>query len=60
VHDSATAAAKMLTDLSGSKFTVDYRAPQTADVVMQNHILENSISTKPDGITIDFLHSNSS
>jgi ribose transport system substrate-binding protein len=55
VHDGATEAAKMLTDLTGSKVTIDYRAPQTADVVMQNQILESSISTKPDGITIDLL-----
>ena len=55
VHDGATEAAKMLTDLTGSKITIDYRAPQTADVVMQNQILESSIATKPDGITIDLL-----
>lgn len=55
VNDGAKEAAKMLTDLTKVNVIVDYRAPQTADVVVQNQILESSISTKPDGITLDLL-----
>ena len=44
----------MIEDQTGSKVSIDYRAPQSADVVMQNEILERSIATKPDGIAIDF------
>ena len=40
---------------TGSKFEIEYRAPQRADVVEQNQILESTIATHPDGITIDLL-----
>ena len=55
VNDGAKDAAKMLTDLTKTNVVVDYRAPQTADVVVQNQILESAISTKPDGLTLDLL-----
>src|SRR5437016_4284627 len=55
VNDGAKEAAKMLTDQTKINVVVDYRAPQTADVVVQNQILESAISTKPDGITLDLL-----
>lgn len=55
VNEGAKKAAKMIEDQTGSKVNVDYRAPQSADVVVQNEILERSIATKPDGIAIDLL-----
>jgi ribose transport system substrate-binding protein len=55
VNEGAKKAAKMIEDQTGSKVSIDYRAPQSADVVMQNEILERSIATKPDGIAIDLL-----
>ena len=48
----------MIEDQTGSKVSIDYRAPQSADVVMQNAILERSIATKPDGIAVDPLDGN--
>jgi ribose transport system substrate-binding protein len=55
VHQGADAAAKMIEQQTGSKVTIEYRAPQKADVVEQNQILERAIATRPDGITIDLL-----
>ncbi len=55
VNNGAHAAAEMLSKLTGSKITVDYRAPQAADVVQQNDIIERAISTHPDGIMVDLL-----
>ncbi len=55
VHEGALDAAKMLEEWTGSKFEIEYRAPQKADVVEQNQILESTIATHPDGITIDLL-----
>ncbi|BDG01298.1 substrate-binding domain-containing protein [Anaeromyxobacter oryzae] len=55
VHEGARAAAKMLEQQTGAKVTIEYRAPQKADVVEQNQILERAIATRPDGITIDLL-----
>jgi ABC-type sugar transport system substrate-binding protein len=55
VNEGAKKAAKMIEDQTGSKVSIDYRAPQSADVVMQNEILERSIATKPDGIAVDLL-----
>ena len=40
VNEGAKKAAKMIEDQTGSKVSIDYRAPQSADVVMQNEILE--------------------
>ena len=55
VNEGAMEAAEMLTKATGTKFTIDYRAPQTADVVTQNEILERAIATRPSGIAIDLL-----
>jgi ribose transport system substrate-binding protein len=55
VNDGAKDAAKMLTNLTKTNVVIDYRAPQTADVVVQNQILESAIATKPDGLTLDLL-----
>ncbi len=55
VNEGAKEAAVILSKQTGKKFTIDYRAPQTADVVTQNEILERAIATKPTGIAIDLL-----
>jgi ribose transport system substrate-binding protein len=55
VNNGAKAAAKMIESVTGSKVTIDYQAPQKADVVEQNQILERAIATKPDGIIVDLL-----
>lgn len=55
VNQGAEAQAKLLSEQTGSKFRIDYRAPSKADVVMQNTILEQAAATRPDGIAIDLL-----
>jgi ribose transport system substrate-binding protein len=55
VVDGAKAQAKLLEQMTGAKFVIDYRAPSKADVVLQNNILEQAAATKPDGITLDLL-----
>jgi ribose transport system substrate-binding protein len=55
VHEGAQRAGKMIEQQTGAKVTIEYRAPQKADVVEQNQILERAIATRPDGITIDLL-----
>ena len=55
VNDGAKAAADNLSHLTGRKVSVDYAAPQTADVAAQNDIIERSIATHPAGILLDPL-----
>lgn len=55
VNDGAKAAAEMITKATGRKVTVEYRAPQKADVIEQNDIISRAIATKPDGIFVDLL-----
>jgi len=55
VHDGANDAAAYLKKTAGANVKVDYLAPQQANVVEQNQILEQAIATHPDGIAIDFL-----
>jgi ribose transport system substrate-binding protein len=55
VNEGAKKAAAMIEQQTGSKVSIDYRAPQSADVVVQNEILERSISTNPSGIALDLL-----
>ena len=55
VNDGAKQAAAVIEAQTGSKVQIDYSAPQQADVVQQNQIVESSISTRPDGIAIDLL-----
>ncbi len=55
VNNGAQSAAAMLSKATGAKITIEYRAPQTADVVEQNDIIERAISTHPDGIMVDLL-----
>lgn len=55
VNDGAKQAAADIEKLTGAKVDIQYSAPQKADVVAQNQILESAISTHPDGIVIDLL-----
>ena len=55
VHDGANDAAAYLKKTAGANVKVDYLAPQQANVVEQNQILEQAIATHPDGIAVDFL-----
>ncbi|HTO34302.1 MAG TPA: substrate-binding domain-containing protein [Pararhizobium sp.] len=55
VNDGAKQAAAVIKAQTGSDVQIDYSAPQQADVVQQNQILESSIATRPDGIAIDLL-----
>lgn len=55
VNEGAKKAAQMIQTQTGAKVVIDYQAPQKADVVEQNQILERAIATKPDGIIVDLL-----
>ena len=55
VNKGAQETAKVLSESTGHTFEIDYRAPDTADVVVQNQIVERAIATRPDGIAIDLL-----
>ena len=55
VHDGSNDAAAYLKKTANVNVKVDYLAPQQANVVEQNEILEQVIATHPDGIAIDFL-----
>ena len=55
VNNGARQAAQAIEAQTGSKIEIDYSAPQQADVVQQNQILESAIATRPDGIAIDLL-----
>jgi ribose transport system substrate-binding protein len=55
VVEGARAQAKLMEQMTGAKFVIDYRAPSKADVVLQNNILEQAAATKPDGIAVDLL-----
>ena len=60
VNMGAQQAAASLSEAYGAKITIDYRAPELADVAAQNTILEQAAATKPDGIAfapIDFAGS---
>jgi ribose transport system substrate-binding protein len=58
VHEGAKSAAKMLEEWTGSKFVIEYRPPNKADVLEQNKIMESVIASRPDGISIDLLDEN--
>ncbi len=58
VNDGAKQAAAVLSKATGRTVTVDYAAPQTADVAAQNDIIERSIATHPAGILLDPLDAN--
>lgn len=55
VNKGAQNQAALLSEQLGVTVTVDYRAPQNADVAEQNTILEQAAATRPDGIAIDPL-----
>lgn len=55
VEKGAIAAAERLSEETGDIVEVEYRAPENADVVQQNEIIERTIATNPDGIFIDLL-----
>lgn len=55
VNTGAKQAAADIEKLTGAKVDIQYSAPQKADVVEQNQILESAIATHPDGIAIDLL-----
>ena len=50
VEKGALIAAENLSAETGDIFEVEYRAPENADVVQQNEIIEQIIATNPDGI----------
>lgn len=54
-NNGAQAAAALLSKATGRAITVEYRAPQTADVSTQNDISERAIATHPDGLILDLL-----
>jgi ribose transport system substrate-binding protein len=53
VVNGAKAAAKMLHEQTGKDFEIEYLAPQSANVVEQNNLVERAIATQPAGIMID-------
>lgn len=55
VNKGAQLQAEALSKQLGVKVTIDYRAPETADVAEQNTVLEQAAATKPDGIVLDPL-----
>lgn len=55
VVDGARDAAALLAEQTGDSFEVEYLAPQTANVIDQNNIVERAIATGPTGIMIDML-----
>ncbi len=55
VNKGAQLQADALSKQLGVQVTIDYRAPQTADVAEQNTVLEQAAATRPDGIALDPL-----
>ena len=53
VNKGAVKQAEVLSEQLGCEVKIDYRAPQTADVVEQNTTLEQAAATHPDGIALD-------
>ncbi|MCP8896161.1 substrate-binding domain-containing protein [Shinella daejeonensis] len=55
VNEGAQQAATALKAQTGASVEVIYSAPQTADVVQQNQIIDSALATQPDGLAIDLL-----
>jgi len=55
VNKGAQLQADALSKQLGVKVTIDYRAPQSADVAEQNTVLEQAAATRPAGIALDPL-----
>ncbi len=53
VNKGAVAEAEALSEATGANITIDYRAPQSADVAEQNTTLEQAAATHPAGIALD-------
>ncbi len=53
VNKGAVLQAEMLSKALNVKVSIDYRAPENADVVEQNTVLEQAAATKPNGIALD-------
>lgn len=53
VNIGAKKQADLLSAQTGTKITIDYRAPESADVTEQNSTLEQAAATHPDGICLD-------
>jgi ribose transport system substrate-binding protein len=59
VTQGANDAAKFLTEHTGQKVIIDYRAPNVADVVVHNDTIARAIATKPNGIAVAVLDAES-
>jgi ribose transport system substrate-binding protein len=55
VYNASVEMADQLGQMTGTKITIDYQAPATADLVQQSELLERAIATQPDGIAIDSI-----
>ncbi|MEW9307258.1 substrate-binding domain-containing protein [Labrys portucalensis] len=55
VNQGAQQAAAALKAQTGANVEIVYSAPQSADVVQQNQILDSALATHPDGLAIDLL-----
>ena len=53
VNKGAGKQADLLSEMLGVTIEIDYRAPQKADVVEQNTVLELAAATRPAGIALD-------
>ena len=53
VNIGAKRQADLLSAQTGKNITIDYRAPESADVTEQNSTLEQAAATHPDGICLD-------
>ncbi len=53
VNIGAQNEAKLLSEQTGANITIDYRAPENADVTEQNSTLEQAAATHPAGIVLD-------
>ena len=55
VYNASVEMADHLGAMTGTKITIDYQAPATADLVLQSELIERAIATQPDGIAIDSI-----
>lgn len=55
VNEGAQQAAAALKAQTGANVEIVYSAPQSADVVQQNQIIDSALATRPDGLALDLL-----
>lgn len=55
VYNASVEMADQLGAMTGTKITIDYQAPATADLVLQSELIERAIATQPDGIAVDSI-----